>query len=156
MEGTQVCSYFTNIPPEDLNISKFYKHRQQEKNFTGSFQKEAFTLRKSLDYLMKDGSPEVAKYYATLLDKKFKASIVLLLRVLNSGLEHSLRLKEKSTRHLFDDLRVRRHRTSDMDSKLFWDRIELDAEIEVKRREMRLAEAGTVTGIMKRIDEALI
>ncbi|CAG8614979.1 559_t:CDS:2 [Funneliformis caledonium] len=63
---------------------------------------EAFTLGKSLDYLMKDGSPE-AKYYATLLDKKIRTSIVLSM-ALKNGLEHSLRLGEKSMNCLFDDL----------------------------------------------------
>ncbi|CAG8681660.1 17863_t:CDS:2, partial [Acaulospora morrowiae] len=134
------------LPIYHLKIGIF-PHRQQEKDFTGSFQKEAFTLRKSLDYLIKDGIPE-AKYYATLLDKKFKASITRCR-------------EEKSTRRLFDDLRVRHrtfmegHRKSDMDSKLFWDRIEFDAKVEAKKREMRLAEAGTVTGIMRRIDNAM-
>ncbi|CAJ0756085.1 12106_t:CDS:2, partial [Entrophospora sp. SA101] len=124
MAGIKVSSYFINISPEEWKFSEFYKYRQQENDFTSSFRKEAFILRRSLDYLMKEGSSEV-KNYATLLDKNFKG-----------------------------------HRTSDMDSKLFWDKIELQldfhAEIEMREREMRLAKVGTATGIMKRIDGALI
>ncbi|CAJ0831210.1 15347_t:CDS:10, partial [Entrophospora sp. SA101] len=123
MAGIKVSSYFINISPEEWKFSEFYKYRQQENDFTSSFRKEAFILRRSLDYLMKEGSSEV-KNYATLLDKNFKG-----------------------------------HRTNDMDSKLFWDKIELQldfhAEIEMREREMRLAKVGTATGIMKRIDGAL-
>ncbi|CAJ0764781.1 4614_t:CDS:2, partial [Entrophospora sp. SA101] len=111
MAGIKVSSYFINISPEKWKISEFYKYRQQGNDFTSSFWKEAFILRRSLNYLMKGDSSEV-KNYATLLDKNFKA---------RNG-----------------------HRTSDMDSKLFWDKIELQldfhAEIEMREREMQLAE----------------
>lgn len=68
MARAKVSSYFINIRPEEWKISEFYEYRQKEKDFPSSFQKETFILRRSLDYLMKDGSPE-AKNYATLLDK---------------------------------------------------------------------------------------
>lgn len=42
----------------------------------------------------------------------------------------------------------KKHRLNDKDSKLFWDRIEsqltLDAEIETKEKEMRLAEVCNI------------
>jgi len=47
------------------------------------------------------------------------------------------------------DKNFKKHRLNDKYSMLFWDRIEsqltLDAEIETKEKEMRLAEAGTAT-----------
>nr|CAG8612211.1 1254_t:CDS:2 [Entrophospora candida] len=167
MTGPYINSYFIEIPPKEWKFVNFYKYRQQENDFTNSFQKEAFILKRSLEYLLKNGTSE-AKNHAALLNNKYKA--------------------KKSSCRLFDDLRVRHiifidtinshsygrhlrvvflmnfvlamhHRTNDIDSKLFWDKIEsrlaFDIEIEKKRVEMRLAEIGTATGIMKRINGAM-
>nr|CAG8469168.1 7890_t:CDS:2 [Entrophospora candida] len=117
MTGPYINSYFIEIPPKEWKFVNFYEYRQQENDFTNSFQKEAFILKRSLEYLLKNGTSE-AKNHAALLNNKYKAN-----------------------------------------SKLFWDKIEsrlaFDIEIEKKRVEMRLAEIGTATGIMKRIDGAM-
>ncbi|CAI2192534.1 18232_t:CDS:10, partial [Funneliformis geosporum] len=154
--------------PEDWKFSDFYEYHQREGSFTNSFKKESFRLRRSLDYLLEYG-PKEAKFHADRLDKNFKeeclrdSPLTIFVIVVVCYVEEITQLGKISSRCPSDDLRDRcghKHRLNDKDSKLFWDRIEsqltFDAEVEMKKREMRLAEVGTATGIMRRIDGALM
>ncbi|RUS32905.1 hypothetical protein BC938DRAFT_473842 [Jimgerdemannia flammicorona] len=70
----ELSDYFRDTEPEEWNLIGFYKHRQREPDFTRVFQKEAFKLRKSLDYLLENGTT-IAKARADRLIKSLKASV---------------------------------------------------------------------------------
>ncbi|RHZ71995.1 hypothetical protein Glove_248g37 [Diversispora epigaea] len=66
---TMSDSYFSEAEAEEWSFLDFYKHRRCQIDFTKSFKKESFILKKNLEYLVTTGS-EKAK---SLLDA-FKAS----------------------------------------------------------------------------------
>src|SRR6266498_3526275 len=45
---TEATTYF-NTPSEEWNFLGYYKHRRNENNFTFSFRKESFLLKKNLE-----------------------------------------------------------------------------------------------------------
>uniref|UniRef100_U9T747 Uncharacterized protein n=1 Tax=Rhizophagus irregularis (strain DAOM 181602 / DAOM 197198 / MUCL 43194) TaxID=747089 RepID=U9T747_RHIID len=45
---TETTTYF-NTPSEEWNFLSYYKHRRNENNFTFSFRKESFLLKKNLE-----------------------------------------------------------------------------------------------------------
>ncbi|PKK63862.1 hypothetical protein RhiirC2_869571 [Rhizophagus irregularis] len=65
-------SYFDETSPNQYRFLGFYKHRQNQQNFTFSFRKEADILRKSLDLLIKDNRSEDIKKGATRLIQGFE------------------------------------------------------------------------------------
>ena len=65
-------AYFDITPPNQYSFLGFYQYRIKQDNFTFSFQKEAYTLKKNLESLLNSNSEIMEN--AKRLRERFKVS----------------------------------------------------------------------------------
>ena len=75
MTNARCDTYFDGVEPEKWRFIDFYRYRQLQPDFSESFQKESFVLKRSLEYLLANGSEEAKKYAQSYL-VLFKASVL--------------------------------------------------------------------------------
>ncbi|CAI2194595.1 12069_t:CDS:2 [Funneliformis geosporum] len=144
-------SYFDETSPNQYRFLGFYKHRQNQQNFTFSFRKEADILRKSLDLLIKDNrSEDIKKEGVKLTQLRWKPSCFppygLLVRCgLPQAVWETPSSPEKGLNshnyggnliafYLMVFLSVVKHRFHNEDVNNFWNEIELMYNNKEKQR----------------------
>ncbi|CAG8571483.1 14978_t:CDS:2 [Acaulospora morrowiae] len=116
-------TYFDITPPEEYNFLDFYKHRSKQTDFTFSFRKESYLLKKDLHKLLKNGS-ETMKKVAIRLGRLNK----ILMATPRAGHYY----------HVLFVLHVEGHRKYFKDVNMLWNQIERHrAEFEASSSIMR-------------------
>ncbi|CAG8730952.1 3784_t:CDS:2, partial [Funneliformis mosseae] len=131
--------YFDETSPKEYRLLSFYQHRQQQEDFTFSFQKEASRLRKSLDLLVKEVYSDRQYERLPVVPRRGKTHTTTYGRlsvVPRRGKTHTTTVGILRVAHL---MVLRNHRSKNTEIDRLWNEVERESlEIEHAKEKKQL------------------
>ncbi|CAG8619025.1 11067_t:CDS:2 [Paraglomus brasilianum] len=162
LSESNVDEYFLDTSPERWNFLDFYRHRHASFDFTHSFKKEAFKLKKVLDTLRQSNSPEVRENACRLISK-FKVKIHFLkASISNMGsrlVESNINFHDKEVICVMDLPLICDHRKNVFGVNDLWHNIEtefLDKVARLRSLRCRVIIKGKTQHMMENLAEETV